>query len=551
MKKKIWKNGAILLMALWACLACKDDKEASAVDKGPQRVRFFMATTLPKQDTRTESDEYLSTKFVTGDSVGIFVYQRAEGGADGERWLSNAKYTYDGSKWIAERGGEIVVSADDALNYYAYYPYNRDVEDYKKIPFVVHTDQSTQSKEGRADNYNYSDFLKTKNCETEAGADVVGLFFNHAFSLVQLNLSGTEATDPKMTVTLCGVKAQAVVDLTSDEAAIVEGEAVDVSMNQFSYAENNIVYRAVVPAQTIKGGAKMIEIHTGESVYTYNNTSDALDLNAMSVRPLGIVLGEPTSTETDVNMEIDPWKVDPEIELELGSTEDKPGEPDQPDEPDNPDNPDEPDNPGGISIEALTGGTVITDLGESDEWPSATAVGWFSRTSKGAGLTVASVDANGVMTVDNSTVTKGAWNGVAYNLGKCQRASRTSKYQLSFHVKVVDFGGGATANVAVAMANIATNGSIIGFATYDRKGALYGKSNGVFNAVSGLRTFSSEAPEGDFATTFELTKGRSNPGDAGFDNFSSLDFNQLMAAVVLSNKVKIEISDISLVPVSE
>lgn len=269
-----------------------------------------MTIALPESNTRTETNAYMSTKFIKGDSVGVFVYQRAEDGTDGEIWLSNVKYTYDGSRWIPEAGGEIVIDENDALNYYAYYPYNEQVKDYKRVPFQPYAEQNV------AMNYNCSDFLRTKNNKMAKGANSVQLHFEHAFTLIQLNLNGTEAIDPNTAVTLCGMKTQVMVDLTSDEVTTVEGEAVDINMYQFSNKKYNMVYRAVVPAQTIEANAKMIEIRTGDQVKLFNNAGEALNLNLMSVCPLHVLLGESTEHDVNIGINIGSWKVDPEIELE-------------------------------------------------------------------------------------------------------------------------------------------------------------------------------------------------------------------------------------------
>lgn len=399
---------SVLVLSI-ACLlsACNKDVDAGTSQwDSPRQVRFFMHTAQPPM-VRTATDENLNTQFTKGDSVGVFVYMRAEDNSDGKAYVSNAKYTFDGANWMPEPGGEITIGEEDVVNFYAYFPYREDVTDYKNVAHTVSGEQNVLVDD-IPQNYNNSDLLVAKNTTSVAGTEVIGLIFTHAFSLVQVRLTGAMANDPGITLNLCGIKATATADLTSEVYPSASGEPGDIQMHLFSAEQGNMLYRAVVPAQTIAANAKILAATMGSNTYEYNNADAVLELNAASARTLNVMLGNPIDV-TLGDQNIDQWVEDPSVDLVQREN---------------------------LIAIALSPTTQFMPF-ELDLWPSGTTPGWWKKsyydvadTEKPISVNVSEQPLLGMAcSFEAGTMTKNGY-GVGYYLTGGEYP--TGKYELTF-----------------------------------------------------------------------------------------------------------------------
>lgn len=315
---KLLKYGWSIVLGLSALGSCSSEEDAATQSSGPQPVKFMMHTSMPGE-TRTVTDKYMRTIFAKADSVGIFAYRRTADGTDGELYAANVKYTYDGSQWTVPADGAIISDPETPLNFYAYHPYRPDVTDYRQITYNVQTTQNVVDETGYSANYSASDALTVKSRNSKAGEHLVDLTFGHAFSLVRVRISGTEATDALTTVKLCGVKTQAVIDLTADAQPVAQGDATDMGMLQVSNQQSFLVYLVLLPSQEIAADVKLLEVTTKKEVKVYNSGKEPFSLNAFSSRTMEVVLGDPTIIEPDPNgggMNVTQWLRDEDIALE-------------------------------------------------------------------------------------------------------------------------------------------------------------------------------------------------------------------------------------------
>lgn len=347
---KFIKYGWSVLLGLTAFTSCSSDEDAATEVSGPNAVKFAMYTSMPGE-TRAMADHLMRTAFARKDSVGIFAYRRTAEGTDGELYAANVKYTYDGAHWTVSPDNAIMTEPGTALNFYAYYPYRPDMTEYGQLTCTVQTAQNEvlvkddknkddedadenveDVMEGYGKNYAASDVMTAKNTSSEAGERIVPLTFGHAFALVRVRVTGTEATDTLATVKLIGLKTQATIDARTGEQQPAMGEPADIDMLQVSNEENNMYYLAVVPAQDIAAGTRLVEVTTAvrknannEGVKTIHpwSTTALLSLNASTSHTLVVTLGEEMSFEPGPDtggMNVTQW-LEEEGKLEMDKVE--------------------------------------------------------------------------------------------------------------------------------------------------------------------------------------------------------------------------------------
>lgn len=284
---KLW---AMTAVALFAMNSCTQEEEISNMggEKGtPVNFEFGIGAV-----TKTTMNDNYETDFDENDAVGIFQVD-----ANGTV-VSNAKYVLNAeNNWVA-KGTAIYAQEGTSYSYYAYYPYQEDVTDYTAIPITVSADQSN--------GFEVNDALVANAVDVTAGSTTVELSFSHAFALVQVNLSGSEAREDAV-VSLKNIMPTAKLNLSTKEAAAAEGVSTDVKMWQ--HATEKGIYRAIVPAQTITQGGAILDIAVAKN-YRFTWSQD-VDYVKGAVRVINVSIGE-TPQQTTITIpssdtNIDKW----------------------------------------------------------------------------------------------------------------------------------------------------------------------------------------------------------------------------------------------------
>lgn len=258
MKKSI-KYFMMAAVALLSMSACNNemDEQIPANDGKLQPVQFQMTFA----GTRTTTGADRTTTWKEGDAIGIFAYPA---GKTTDAVATNVKYTLGADKnWTAAEGTEIY--PDQALDYYAYYPYQENVTDPAAISVAALADQSTADESAYAN----SDVLASQNKNVAAGAEAVQLSFSHMFAMVEVKVQGDMVTKQPTKVELLGVKLNATLDLTAaKQAATLKDDATaqDITMfclvNPEAPQAGKPVYsfRAVVPTQTVAANTPLVRV---------------------------------------------------------------------------------------------------------------------------------------------------------------------------------------------------------------------------------------------------------------------------------------------------
>lgn len=280
-------NFKLLAMAAVAMLsmnACNQDEEVlnNPEQKG-EPVEFVMGVNAISRTTT--ADDSFATTFAEGDEVGIFAY-------NGETEVArNARYKYTSGAWEAQ-GTPIYAEEGVSYSYYAYYPYNAEASDVNSVSLSVAADQTS--------GYTASDALMAKSENVGAGTTTVSLQYNHAFALVQVQLSGDQATEGA-TVTLQNVYPTAALNLKEGTVGETSGTLGTVVMKPLTTntATAPYSYRAIVPAQTIAANNAILTTTSGETTYRFTYSA-AVPYEQGKLRQINVTLGDPSGTEITI-----------------------------------------------------------------------------------------------------------------------------------------------------------------------------------------------------------------------------------------------------------
>lgn len=256
--KMYFKNLIFALAGALAMTACSNEMEqqlAEGSGNGGQEVKFTVGIENLSRTAIAEGEGVLKTTFVNEDAIGIFAYKEG----DTAPVYTNVKYTYNGLAWTSEQA---ITSDGTKLSYYAYYPYMDGVTDPSQLNITVSTDQ--------ASGFSKDDVLTAQNTTAEAGAENVTLSFSHAFAMVQVGIKNGLTTDAEATVTLESIQPTAVVN-AKDTTVTVSGELTSIKMQKTS--ADKWEYRAIVPAQDIASGSKLLTIVAGGKTYAVTYSS--------------------------------------------------------------------------------------------------------------------------------------------------------------------------------------------------------------------------------------------------------------------------------------
>lgn len=262
-----------LLAGMVISTACNQNVDEALDVQGDRAITFNFSVA----NTRTSMGNDHTTTFVNSDVVGVF----ATKDASAEMVYSNFAYRYDGNNWSAVNETLGVPADNSALDFYAYYPYNGGANALS-FDFSVQTDQSAEGGLGK------SDLLLGYNKDAAAGASQVALGFNHVFALVEVSLKGF--TEDEVRFVELRAVTEAGVDFTVENpSATVKNDAAAafIKMAKGSNVEGNVVYRAIVPAQTLNIGKTLFRVVTSETAYQHAIINE-VNLKANGIQPFTI-----------------------------------------------------------------------------------------------------------------------------------------------------------------------------------------------------------------------------------------------------------------------
>lgn len=435
--KMRFKNLIFALAGALAMTACSNDMEeplAGGDGNGGQEVKFTVGIENLSRTAVTEGEGVLRTAFEKDDAIGIFAYR----GEETEPVYTNVKYTYDGSAWASDKA---ITSDGTQLKYYAYYPYKDGVTDPSQLDITVSADQTG--------GFSKDDVLTAQNTTAEADADNVTLTFKHAFAMVQVGIKSGLTTDTEATVTLESILPTAVVNAKAGTVGTASGEKTSIQMQKTS--ADKWEYRAIVPAQDIASGSKLLTIVAGGKTYavTYSSTEGQV-VSYVAGKALQITVNSlvalPKGNEVTIGGSITDWDA---------STSD-PGEGDVTEVPT--------ESLDLSALEELDMETLVTKKGWTNEAEKVTGKDnlWFKRETTNGLVTYAKTEENEI-SMCSTGASRAYWasNSIGYHSGLM--FDNTQKYNLTFEAKSKEISGGS---VGVGISN-STDTSLFCISTGD------------------------------------------------------------------------------------
>lgn len=436
--KMYFKNLIFALAGALAMTACSNEMEqqlAEGSGNSGQEVKFTVGIENLSRTAIAEGEGVLKTTFVNEDAIGIFAYKEGET----KPAYTNVKYTYNASKseWNSDKA---ITSDGTKLSYYAYYPYVDDVTDPSQLNITVSADQTG--------GFSKDDVLTAQNTTAEAGSENVTLSFKHAFAMVQVGIKSGLTDDAEATVTLESIQPTALVN-AKEATAVVSGDVTSIKMQKTS--ADKWEYRAIVPAQEIASGSKLLTIVAGGKTY-------AVTYSSAEGQPVSYVAGEvlqitvnslvalPEGEEVTIGGSITDWDA---------STSD-PGAGDVTEVPT--------ESLDLSALEELDMETLVTKKGWTNEAEKVTGKDnlWFKRETTNGLVTYAKTEENEI-SMCSTGASRAYWasNSIGYHSGLM--FDNTQKYNLTFEAKSKEISGGS---VGVGISN-STDTSLFCISTGD------------------------------------------------------------------------------------
>lgn len=265
MKKNIFTGKLYASIAIAASamvsLSCTDNLFESGNDDLPQSTHFFVIGSASTGTRVNYTDEsYTESTFADGDEVRVYQLSNAEGSSVVKSALYKIASNTDGSKYLTPSGSETVPQYNGTTYAFVYPAPSAETS----IAALSHTVQANQNSK---QNFEASDLLWDVVTASDNKATIE---MDHAMAQIIVetdeNVAGETAT-----LTLTGSPAVSISGLNltygkeeenwCTNATTAEGsEKTSVTMwNYGNNADQNRIFRAVVPAQTLSA-AKFLTI---------------------------------------------------------------------------------------------------------------------------------------------------------------------------------------------------------------------------------------------------------------------------------------------------
>lgn len=253
--------------ALFLLASCNNEEIQDvkpAKTESPQQIRFEMtyATPVVSQDmstpvTRisTSTDGSYTNSWEDGDKVGVFIVKGNAGLQSTGNWVNNMKMTYSNGDWIYTLpSGKEYYPVDEALSFYAYYPYTDGLDPISNLATLP-------TEQDRLTNIEDRYIFTARTTGIQNSSEPVRLEFSSALALIELSLKsggdGGRLTD-RIVVTLEGCQTHLSFNLESGQTEAA-GNVFPITLRRMEQPgdadyRTNYTYQAIVPAQTLEAG---------------------------------------------------------------------------------------------------------------------------------------------------------------------------------------------------------------------------------------------------------------------------------------------------------
>lgn len=292
---------ALLLLA-----SCHNEEmpevKLPAKTDSPQKIRFEMTYATPDVSSdkgtpvtriSTSTDGSYTNSWENGDEVGVYIVKGNAGLQDTNNWVDNMKMTYSNGDWIYTLpSGKEYYPADEALSFYAYYPYTDRFKPTSQVG-GVQTDQNGLT------NIEDSYIFTARTTGIQNSSEPVRLEFSSTLAMIELTLKnegdGGRLTD-RIVVTMEGCKTDLVLNLESGQTEAA-GDISPITLRRVEQPTDadyatSYTYHALIVPQTLKAGEVKFSFtygFKGEDPMIHN-LADNVTLKQGWVKPFDITL---------------------------------------------------------------------------------------------------------------------------------------------------------------------------------------------------------------------------------------------------------------------
>lgn len=254
--------------ALFLLASCSGEElggmEMPPQTDSPQKIRFEMAYATPDVSSdngtpvtriSTSTDGSYTNSWEDGDKVGVFIVKGNAGLQSTGNWVNNMKMTYSNGDWIYTLpSGKEYYPVDEALSFYAYYPYTDGLDPISNLATLP-------TEQDRLTNIEDRYIFTARTTGIQNSSEPVRLEFSSALALIELSLKsggdGGRLTD-RIVVTLEGCQTHLSFNLESGQTEAA-GNVFPITLRRMEQPgdadyRTNYTYQAIVPAQTLEAG---------------------------------------------------------------------------------------------------------------------------------------------------------------------------------------------------------------------------------------------------------------------------------------------------------
>lgn len=392
-----------LALALGAALLSScSQSDLTEVATGKTSVNFSIngQSAITRSTTTAGTDGTYKTAFVAGDQIGIF--------ASGASTAANVKYTVD-TDGTGLTGEYITINKEGEAQFFSYTPYNAEVTTAEKVTHSVAVNQQENAA------YNASNFMTAKSGTITGANPNVAFTFAPRLSLVRVELTGDLGATTSM------VKMNAKTDVTwtpSTDAVEATGTAATITLHKETADATHAIYTGFVPAQTINGGTKVLEMTVGEKTYAFTPAANiSLTTGAVNKINVKIATPEPPVVTTEnikfSSLPVKAW-TSQEITVNNGEVKEEV--------------------PAPIELITAEAGTFTsaTALPKTTDFKGCVE-GWNALISNSANGTITYDETEQAMKLDFTT--QGSWYNKTLVYRTPDNAGSLGKYKLTFQVK--------------------------------------------------------------------------------------------------------------------
>ncbi|MFR3331571.1 MAG: fimbrillin family protein [Odoribacter splanchnicus] len=244
----------ILFIALLLC-ACEQAVEFVDI---PAEVDFRICESLPTRSGKLD--------FAIGDSIGIYAVKRVDANVPAlpgvtSNQAHNVKWIKTVDGWRPASPMDKVVWTQDGspLDFYAYYPYQREAVNPEEIILSVQKNQIDEQS------FLQSDFLRAVNAQGMTEGEVE-LRFSHALTMLEVKLASEQvAITSDATLVASEVCTKVALNLGSGIQTSLETGRVQF----FCVNPEDHVYHVILPSQEFADGNAVLQIDVSGIIYVY------------------------------------------------------------------------------------------------------------------------------------------------------------------------------------------------------------------------------------------------------------------------------------------